>query len=30
MHCEYRLDSAVKQVTTVIIKKWVIAAVTAQ
>lgn len=30
MHCEHGLDSTVKQVTTVIIKKWVIATVTAQ
>lgn len=30
MHCEHKLDSTVKQVTTAIIKKWVIARVSAQ
>lgn len=30
MHCEYGLDNTVKQVTTVTIKKWVIATVTAE
>lgn len=30
MHCEHELDSTVEQVTTAIIKKWVIARVTAQ
>lgn len=30
MHCEHELDSTVKQVTAAIIKKWVIARVSAQ
>lgn len=30
MHCEHELDSTVKQVTTTVIKKWVIARVSAQ
>lgn len=30
MHCEHKLDSTVKQGTAAIIKKWVIARVSAQ